>query len=99
MQEFSAIYDDSISKTIYRTVLAEDRPIALDCGEHIGPIKVAYKTFGQRLDGRRENAILVCHAFTGDQFPLEENPVTGTSGWWETAVGPTKAIDTNVIFT
>ena len=95
MQEFSSIYDDIVPSKIYRALLAEDRAINLDCGESLGPIKVAYKTFGQELDKHGANAILVCHAFTGDQFPLGENPVTGTQGWWETAVGPGKAIDTN----
>ena len=95
MQEFSAIYDEIVPKNIYRALLAEDRPIKLDCGQSLGSINVAYKTFGQKLEERGANAILICHAFTGDQFPLGENPVTGIQGWWETAVGTGKAIDTD----
>jgi hypothetical protein len=60
---------------IYRTTLAEDLPIDLDCGHRLGPIKVAYQTFGQRLNVDRDNAVLICHAFTGDQFPIGQNPV------------------------
>src|ERR1700754_1342835 len=95
MTAFSTIYADHVPTKIYRAILAEDRPIELDCGHKLGPIKVAYQTFGQRLGVSRENAGLVCHAFTGDQFPIGENPVTGTSGWWETAVESGKAIDTD----
>src|SRR5829696_2433620 len=95
MTAFSTIYADHVLTRIYRTTLAEDFPIDLDCGHKLGPIKVAYQIFGQRLNKDRDNAVLVCHAFTGDQFPIGQNPVTGTSGWWETAVGDGKAIDTN----
>src|SRR5437763_1224124 len=94
MRQFSAIYDEAVPRSIYRAILAEDRPIELDCGSKIGPVKVAYRTFGQRLSLEKDNAILVCHAFTGDQFVIGKNPVTGAAGWWETAVGPGKAIDT-----
>jgi homoserine O-acetyltransferase/O-succinyltransferase len=95
MSEFSTIYAESIPARIYRATLAEDLPIKLDCGQDLGPVKVAYQTFGQSLNATKGNAILVCHAFTGDQFPIGGNPVTKNSGWWECAIGPDKAIDTN----
>jgi len=95
MTAFSTIYAEHVPTKIYRTTLAEDLPIELDCGYTLGPIKVAYQTFGQKLNASKQNAVLICHAFTGDQFPIGQNPVTGTSGWWESAVGPGKAIDTD----
>ena len=46
----------------------------------------------------KDNAILVFHALTGDQFVSGTNPVTNKEGWWVTAVGPGKAVDTNKYF-
>ena len=69
----------------------------LDSGAELGPFTIAYQTYG-RLDAERANAILVCHALTGDQFVAETHPVTGKPGWWETMVGPGKPIDTDRFF-
>ena len=46
----------------------------------------------------KDNAILVFHALTGDQFASGINPITKREGWWDTAVGPNKAIDTKKYF-
>jgi homoserine O-acetyltransferase len=54
-------------------------------------------TYGT-LNQARSNAVLVCHALTGDQFAASAHPVTGKPGWWETMVGPGKPIDTNRFF-
>ena len=51
----------------HRVVFGEDRPMPLDCGVEFGPFTIAYQTYG-RLNAARSNAILVCHALTGDQF-------------------------------
>lgn len=72
-------------------------PIRLDCGVELGPITVAYQTYGT-LDDNRSNAILVCHALTGDQFAAARHPVTGKSGWWELVIGPGKPLDTDRYF-
>ena len=77
--------------------LGEDRPLRLACGADLGPFAVAYKTWGT-LDAARSNAILVCHALTGDQYVAGTNPVTGRPGWWDGVVGPGKAIDTDRFF-
>src|SRR5262249_34880570 len=61
------------------------------------PFTIAYKTYG-RLNAARSNAILVCHALSGDQFAAGTHPVTGRTGWWETMVGPGKPIDTERYF-
>ena len=77
--------------------LGEDRPLRLACGVELGPFTVAYETWGT-LDESRSNAILVCHALTGDQYAAGANPVTGRPGWWDGTVGPGKPLDTDRFF-
>jgi len=72
-------------------------PLPLDCGVALAPFTVAYQTYGT-LNADKSNAILVCHALTGDQFVAETNPVTGKPGWWETMVGPGLVFDTDRYF-
>ena len=67
-----------------------DGGLALDCGVMLPRLIVAYRTYGT-LNADRSNAILVCHALTGDQYVAEEHPVTGRPGWWEAIVGPALA--------
>jgi homoserine O-acetyltransferase len=74
-----------------------DRPLKLDAGVELAPFQIAYKTYGA-LDARRSNAVLVCHALTGDQHVASVHPVTGKPGWWETMVGPGRPIDTDRYF-
>jgi homoserine O-acetyltransferase len=71
--------------------------LALDAGQSIAPFAVAYQTYGE-LNAERSNAVLVCHALTGDQHVANEHPVTGKPGWWSTMVGPGRPIDTNRYF-
>jgi len=73
------------------------KPLKLDCGKTINNFPLAYETYG-KLNENKDNAILVFHALTGDQFVAGTNPVTNKEGWWVTAVGPGKAIDTNKYF-
>jgi len=75
----------------------DDDPLPLDCGVKLAPFSIAYQTYGT-LNAAKTNAVLVCHALTGDQHVANEHPVTGKSGWWETMVGPGKPIDTNRYF-
>ena len=63
----------------------------------LSPFQIAYKTYGT-LNAERSNAVLVCHALTGDQHVASVHPVTGKPGWWETMVGPGKPIDTERYF-
>ena len=60
-------------------------------------VTVAYRTYGT-LDTARANAILICHALTGDQYVAETHPLTGKPGWWNAVVGPGKPIDTDRFF-
>ncbi len=74
-----------------------DRPLALDCGRVLSPFTIAYMTYG-KLNEARSNAVLLCHALTGDQFAASEHPLTGKPGWWNLMVGPGKPIDTDRFF-
>jgi len=74
-----------------------DAPLALDAGRGIAPRTCAYMTYGT-LNAARSNAVLVCHALTGDQFVIGHHPVTGKPGWWTSMVGPGKPIDTERFF-
>ena len=81
----------------HRVVFGKERPMPLDCGVDFGPFTIAYQTYG-RLNAARSNAIMVCHALTGDQFLIGEHPVTGRAGWWDQMVGPGKPLDTECYF-
>jgi len=68
-------------------------PLPLDGGQALEGATIAYQTYGE-LAADRGNAILVCHALTGDQYLASAHPMTGKPGWWERMVGPGKPIDT-----
>ncbi len=71
--------------------------LKLESGDIIHNFKIAFKTFG-KLNSSKTNAILVCHALTGDQYVTDNNPITGREGWWSRMVGPNKPIDTDKFF-
>ncbi|WP_417464288.1 homoserine O-acetyltransferase MetX [Kordiimonas sp.] len=78
-------------------VLFEDTPLTLDSGATLAPVTVGYETYGT-LNADASNAVLICHALTGDQYVASVHPITGKPGWWERLVGPGKLIDTNKYF-
>jgi homoserine O-acetyltransferase len=71
--------------------------LRLDSGVDLSDFTIAYRTYGT-LNAARSNAILVCHALTGDQFVAETHPVTGKPGWWAMLVGPGRVLDTDRYF-
>jgi homoserine O-acetyltransferase/O-succinyltransferase len=74
-----------------------DEPLRLDAGVLLAPFQIAYQTYGT-LNAERSNAVLICHALTGDQHVANVHPVTGKPGWWESMVGPGRPIDTERYF-
>ena len=80
-----------------RAIFGVERPMRLDSGVEFGPFTIAYQTYGT-LNRERSNAILLCHALSGDQFAAETHPLTGKPGWWELAVGPGLPFDTDRYF-
>ncbi|HCX14496.1 MAG TPA: homoserine O-acetyltransferase [Rhodospirillaceae bacterium] len=77
--------------------LVLNEPLVLQSGVTLEPVTVAYQTYGS-LNTERSNCILVCHALTGDQYVAGIHPSSGKPGWWNTLVGPGKAIDTELFF-
>src|SRR5262245_2717740 len=82
------------SKVLY---LPESEPLRLTCDQLLAPVSIAYETYGE-LNAAKSNAVLICHALTGDQYVASEHPVTKKPGWWSTLVGPGKPIDTDRFF-
>jgi homoserine O-acetyltransferase len=76
---------------------AAGKALRLDSGARLEPLEVAYKTYG-RLNEARTNAVLVCHALTGDQHAASVNPVTGRPGWWDSVIGPGLPLDPERFF-
>ena len=78
--------------------LAFDTPLALDCGRTLSSYDLVYETYGE-LNADASNAILICHALSGDHhaagYHSEEDR---KPGWWESCIGPGKPIDTNHFF-
>lgn len=70
--------------------LANDLP--LDSGQILPAPAIAFEALGE-LNADKSNAILVCHALTGDQYVASDHPLTGKPGWWNRMIGPGKPID------
>jgi homoserine O-acetyltransferase len=67
-------------------------PLRLDGGALLSPVEIAYETYGT-LNADASNAVLICHALTGDQHVASPHPVTGKPGWWARMVGPGKPVN------
>jgi len=67
-------------------------PLRLDGGGLLSPVEIGYETYGT-LNAEGANAILICHALTGDQHVASPHPRTGKPGWWTRLVGEGKPID------
>jgi homoserine O-acetyltransferase/O-succinyltransferase len=86
-----------IVETNYYTFGDEAVPFQTESGKTIAPVTLAYETYGS-LNPDRSNAILVCHALTGDAHAAGYHPGDKDPGWWDTMIGPGKAFDTNRYF-
>lgn len=73
------------------------RPLSLDSGAVLNGVEIGFETYG-KLNPQKSNAILVCHALSGDQFVSGTNPTTQKPGWWAQVIGPDKLVDTNKYF-
>src|SRR4030042_5854898 len=84
-------------ETIYYQFALPPNELTLESGEKLGPITVAYETYGQ-LNADRSNAILILHALTGDAHAAGFHKGEGKPGWWDDMIGPGKAFDTRKYF-
>ncbi|KHK93349.1 homoserine O-acetyltransferase MetX [Novosphingobium malaysiense] len=75
-------------------VLELAEPLPLDGGQSLPGVRIAFEAHGT-LNAAKDNAILICHALTGDQHVVSNHPKTGKPGWWVRMVGPGKPIDTD----
>jgi len=69
----------------------------LKSGRSLGPITLAYETYG-KLNAKKSNAILVCHALSGDAHAAGFLEGETAAGWWDDMIGPGKALDTNLYY-
>jgi homoserine O-acetyltransferase len=72
----------------------EDDPLVLDNGARLGPVEVAYETYGT-LDADGANAVVICHALTGDAHAAGHEGDPARRGWWDVLIGPGRAVDTD----
>ena len=84
------------TKTI--RIIDSAKPLMLESGKSLGPIDVAYETYGQ-LNEAGDNVVLICHALSGNAHVAgRHGPEDKTAGWWDNMVGPGKGIDTDKYF-
>ncbi|MGA2799095.1 MAG: homoserine O-acetyltransferase, partial [Thermoguttaceae bacterium] len=80
----------------YAEYVTFDEPLELELGGHLSQVTVAYETYG-RLNARADNAVLICHALSGDSHVARHDDADDP-GWWDIVVGPGKSIDTDRYF-
>ncbi len=84
----------------YHTFAKPPSKMTLESGAELGPITIAYETYG-RLNDKGDNAILLTHAFSGDSHAAGYYESSGNNdkpGWWDFMIGPGKGIDTDNYF-
>ncbi|TPE53982.1 homoserine O-acetyltransferase [Maribrevibacterium harenarium] len=75
-----------------------NEPLALACGQTLANYQLVYETYGQ-LNRDASNAVLICHALSGDHHAAGYHTMADRKpGWWDSAIGPGKPIDTNHFF-
>lgn len=73
-------------------------PIQLDCGETLESFELIFETYGE-LNAERNNAVLICHALSGDHHAAGYHHENDKKpGWWDNCIGPGKPVDTNRYF-
>jgi homoserine O-acetyltransferase len=95
--DISAPGSVGIVETQYFT-FADDAPFVLESGATLGPVTLAYQTYGQ-LNAEHSNAVLIVHALSGGAHAAGYRSAQDTKpGWWDSSIGPGKAFDTNRFF-
>lgn len=90
--------DDPPGDRRFAVIADHEHPFALEGGGKLNRVRIAYETWGE-LDETASNAVLICHALTGDSHVTGERTLAyPTGGWWDNFVGPERAIDTERYF-
>ena len=84
-------------ETQYYTFAQPPHELVLESGERLGPVTLAYETYG-KLDQTKSNAVLLLHALSGDAHAAGFHEGDKDPGWWDDMVGPGKAFDTDRYF-
>lgn len=79
------------------TFASEAEGLLLDCGQKLGPVTLAYETYGE-LNAEKSNAILVVHSLSGDAHAAGLHRGEEKPGWWDSMIGPGRAFDTKKYF-
>ena len=89
----------SVGTVAGQSVTFEDKVLELKAGGTLSPVTVAYETYGE-LSPERDNAILVCHALSGDAHAAGYHGTRADekAGWWDILIGPGKPLDTDRYF-
>lgn len=82
---------------IFATGKENDPLIQLESGKLFGPVKLVYETYG-KLNEKKDNAILICHALTGNAHVAGTSENDGSTGWWDPIIGPGRPFDTDKYF-
>ena len=91
------IPDDSVG-IIQPQSLHFDTPLTLANGESLAAYDLVYETYGE-LNANKSNAVLICHALSGDHHAAGYHSIDDRKpGWWDSAIGPGKPIDTNQFY-
>jgi homoserine O-acetyltransferase len=86
-----------LTRTERALLFTEESPLVLDSGEQLAAVQVAYETYGS-LDADAGNAVVICHALTGDAHAAGHHGDPARPGWWDNLIGPRKPIDTDRFF-
>lgn len=78
-------------------LFTEESPLVLAGGGTLGPVDVTFETYGT-LSEPRDNAVMICHALTGDAHAAGLHEGATRPGWWDNLIGPGKPLDTNRVF-
>jgi len=97
LEEKASQLQDSVG-VVRPQLLHFDQPLNLVCGKTLNQYDIVYETYGE-LNKARSNAVLICHALSGDHHAAGFHSDTETKpGWWDSCIGPGKPIDTNNFF-
>ncbi|MDO8726060.1 MAG: homoserine O-acetyltransferase [Candidatus Methanoperedens sp.] len=94
LQKVKPAQSIGLVETRYFTFASFPDELILDSGEKLGPITLAYETYG-RINAERSNAILILHALSGDAHVAGFHIGDEKPGWWDEMIGPGKAFDTD----